>query len=178
MLEISEIIIVEGKNDANKVLSCVKADVLITSGTHFSKDFLKHLKILSATRGIIVMTDDDYPGRYIRDAIDQVIDGVKHAYVFNRDSRKNKKIGVEHASKAAILKALENLTSYQAQKDSLSLEEFYDLGLQGKSDSRQLRHQLCQALSLPVMNAKRLFKALNQLGYTRKEIASYVDNSQ
>lgn len=176
MLEISEIIVVEGKNDANKVKSCVKAEVLITSGTHVSKTFLNQLKQASKHREIIVMTDDDYPGRQIRSLLDQEVDGLKHAYVLNNQSRKNTKVGIEHASCEAIIFALQNLVTYKQNQSTLTQEQFYDLGFQGLKHSQTKRDNLCKQLNLPKMNAKRLFHTLNQLSYTYKELLTYAND--
>ncbi|WP_331836585.1 hypothetical protein [Erysipelothrix piscisicarius] len=39
-LKIQEVIVVEGKHDKEKILKCVDADVIMSSGTHMSADFL------------------------------------------------------------------------------------------------------------------------------------------
>lgn len=175
---IAEVIVVEGKNDVNKVQSCVEGDILATSGTHLSEVFLNHLQVLSAKKTIIVMTDDDYPGRWIRQKIEETIGPVKHAYVFAKDSRHKAKVGIEHASCEAIIEALASVVSYEVSSNTLTYQDFYDLKLQGFPDSQARRDKLCTKMRLPVMNAKRMFKALNQLGYSQKEVAQYVNDSE
>lgn len=175
---VSEVIVVEGKNDVNKVLSCVQGDVLATSGTHMSAGFLEHLKQLAQQRTIVVMTDDDYPGRWIRSKIEATIGPVQHAYVFASESRQQHKVGIEHASCEAIIEALDLVVRYEIQQDSLSYQDFYELKLQGFPDSQQRRTNLCQKMRLPKMNAKRLFKSLNQLGYKKEEVLKYVNHCE
>lgn len=175
---VSEVIVVEGKNDVNKVLSCIQGDVLATSGTHMSAGFLEYLKQLAQQRTIVVMTDDDYPGRWIRSKIEATIGPVQHAYVFASESRQQHKVGIEHASCQAIIEALDSVVRYEIQQDSLSYQDFYELKLQGFPDSQQRRTNLCQKMRLPKMNAKRLFKSLNQLGYKKEEVLKYVNHCE
>ena len=45
-MKIKEVIVVEGKNDTNKLKSVLECDTIETSGTHLSKQVLDTLKII------------------------------------------------------------------------------------------------------------------------------------
>ena len=64
------------------------------------------------TRGVIVLTDPDFPGDKIRNTIREHVSGVKHAYV-DREKAKSKrgKIGIEHANIKDIQEALMHVSS-------------------------------------------------------------------
>ncbi len=178
MKKIREVIVVEGQNDINKIQSCLEADVIKTNGTHLSKKFLNHLKVLQESRGLIIMSDDDYPGRWIRTQIQEAVGPTKHAFVDKKDSSTTKKVGIEHASCESIIKALENVVTFQSYQESVSRDFFMSLGLQGQSDSTQRRAKLLEKLQLPVMNAKRLFKTLNMMRISEKELASLMEEER
>lgn len=178
MKRIKEIIVVEGQNDVNKVQSCLEADVVMTHGTHMSQKFINHLKELNKTRGIIVMTDDDYPGRWIRTQIHDALGSCKHAFVDKKVSSTAHKVGIEHASCRDIVKALENVVTLEEFGDTLSFEDFHAYGLSGLEDSSRLRKQLTDQLNLPVMNAKRLYKTLNMMRLTKQDIDQLLEGKR
>lgn len=166
-LRIKETIVVEGKHDVDKIKSCVDADVIVTSGTHLSKKTLELCKKLNASHGIIVFTDPDGPGEMIRTKIIEAVGTCKHASLALKQSRKNKKVGIEHASCSDIKEALEKVATFDIRKDTLTQEEFFELGLSGRRDSQDRRDILSERLNIPVTNAKRCFKYLNMLGLTK-----------
>ncbi len=63
---IKEIIVVEGKDDIQAVKSAVEAEVIATGGFGYDKEFMDKLKIAAENRGVIILTDPDYPGEKIR----------------------------------------------------------------------------------------------------------------
>ena len=80
-MKISEVIVVEGKNDVARVSRAVDAFVVSVSGQGITKDKLKFLKELHKTRGIIVLMDPDTPGEKIRAIITEQIPSAKHACI-------------------------------------------------------------------------------------------------
>lgn len=170
MEKIREVIVVEGQNDINKIQSCLDVDVIQTHGTHLSKTFLNHLKVLQKERGLIIMTDDDYPGRWIRTQISEVVGPTKHAFIDKKDSKTAKKVGIEHASCESIKIALSNVITFMESQESISRSFFIDCNLQGHSDSATKRKELLKKLGLPMMNAKRLYKTLNMMNISEEEL--------
>jgi ribonuclease M5 len=168
-LSIKEVIVVEGKSDATKIESCVKADILISNGTHVSKDFLKLCKRINDTRGLVIFTDPDSPGEMIRTKIIDYVGTTKHASLSVKQAKSSKKVGVEHATCEDIIEALRKSVTFDVNIVSISHGEFYELGLSGGKASQALRDKISAALSIPICNSKRMFKYLNMLGIDKIE---------
>jgi len=169
---IKETLIVEGRHDESRVKAVVSANVLVTNGTHVSKDFIELCKRAAKEDGIIIFTDPDSPGKYIRNILSKEIPEAKHAVLIN----KQKKIGVEHASDQEIIDALNNAKALVVTDsvNTLSKAEFYDLHLMGNSNSSVLRNKLCKKLRLPTANSKQMFVYLNVLKLTKKDIENLL----
>lgn len=169
---IKETIVVEGKHDEAKIKSVVDADILISNGTHLSKEFIAYAKCIAEKNGIIIFTDPDSPGNQIRNVLRQHIPQAKHAVLVE----KQKKVGVEHASKQEILKAIENAQALytSTREKTLSKEDFIDLHLTGKNNSQTLRNELCKKLHLPIANGKQMFKYLNMLKLTKEDVVKLL----
>lgn len=171
-IKISEVIVVEGIHDIEKVHQCVEAYCIATNGMHITKETLLHIKQMNDEKGVIVLCDDDTPGRKIRSQIQAFCGCVKHGFIDKKESRTNKKVGIEHASCQSILKALENIVTLDNAKNSITWIEYLSLEL-GQNQRR--RAKFCKELSLPMMNHKRLFKTLNQLGLTLEKLRRKTD---
>ena len=176
-MKIKEIIVVEGKSDTNKLKSFLDCDTIETSGTHLSKQVLDTLKEVHKQRGIIVFSDPDYPGEYIRKKINVAIPGVKNAFIQKDKAKTSKKVGVEHASKEDILESLSHLMTYTKEvKPTLSFEEYMQMGFVGQDNSAKLREQVGNVLFLGKCNAKTLYKRINMLGLDKEAIKKVVEN--
>lgn len=173
-LSIKEVIVVEGKSDATKIVSCVDAEVLITNGTHVSKDFLKLCKKINEKRGIVVFTDPDSPGEMIRNKIIAYVGTAKHASLNVKQARSSKKVGVEHAKCEDIIAALSQSVTFDVNVESLSSSDFFELGLSGGSESQKLRDLLSAYYSIPVCNGKRMFRYLNMMGVGKNACESIL----
>lgn len=176
--KIKEVIVVEGKHDQEKILKCVDASVIISNGTHCSKEFLEMCKTLQAQRGLIVFTDPDGPGEYIRRKIIEHVGTTKHASLHILQSKKKQKVGIEHADIEDILEALENVGTFDTESQSLSWSEFVELGLTGNPLATIRRDRLSEAFRFPKSNAKTTFKYLNMLGITFDESHNTLKESQ
>ena len=106
-MKINEFIVVEGKDDTERVKSAVDCDTIETNGSAIDTYTLEVIQHAQQTRGVIVLTDPDFPGDKIRNTIREHVSGVKHAYV-DREKAKSKrgKIGIEHANIKDIQEAL------------------------------------------------------------------------
>lgn len=162
-IDINEVIIVEGLHDREKVLQCVNAEVLISNGTHFSADFLRVCADINRIRGIIVFTDPDGPGEWIRKRIMAAAGSCKHASLPVLQSRKSGQVGVEHATCDDIQSALLECTMMTENQVTLSHEDMFSLGLNGQSDSQARRDHLAQYFRFPRSNAKRCRQYLNMM---------------
>ena len=66
-----------------------------------------------------------------------------------------------------LVKALENRITFDREKETLSWSEYCSLGLIG---SRSARIALCEKLHITYSNNKTLFRRLNMMGLTLKDI--------
>ncbi len=170
-MRIKEIIVVEGKHDTQKLQSCIECDTLETCGCRLTKERIELIRQLQKKRGVIIFTDPDVPGEKIRNAINTQVPGCKNAFIEKRLAKTSKKVGVEHAKPQDIKDALSHLMTYEAQvSETLSLKEFHALGLNGRNNSAQLREMLGNTLFIGKCNAKTLWKRLNMLGLSVKEV--------
>ena len=72
--------------------------------------------------------------------------------------------------KEVLEEALNNLITYGDCKDSLTKEEFYELGLGGEADSAVKRAKVAKAFHLGECNGKTMFKRINMLGISYNDI--------
>lgn len=170
-MKVKEIIVVEGKNDTNVLKSYVDCDTIETHGMSISEDTISQIRMAQKARGVIVFTDPDHPGEYIRRVVNQAVPGCKNVYIEKKKARTHKKVGVEHASKQDILEALSHAFTYlETPMESIRWDEYIALGLNGAIDSAEKRKKLGGLLHLGNPNAKTLFKRLNMMGLRVEDV--------
>ena len=167
---IREVIVVEGKNDTKRLKSFFDAETIETHGLGLKKETVDLIREIQERRGVILFLDPDTPGEKIRSHLNQEIPGLKNAFLMKEDARNRKKVGIEHASKEVLEEALAHLITYTEKEESLSEEEFYELGLNGTADSAKKREILSAHFHLGRCNAKTMYRRINLLGLTRKQI--------
>ena len=195
MRKIKEIVIVEGRYDKNTVSQAVDATIIETAGFGIfsDKEKIALLRKLAKKRGLIILTDSDKAGFFIRGRLRGMIDGidVKHAYIPDiqgKEKRKSttskeQKLGVEGMSTDVIIKALElSGATFDIESDEtlcnekITKTDLYSIGLSGGTDSAQKRHDLKKRLDLPErLSANALLDILNAL-YTREEFFELLAN--
>lgn len=173
-MKIKQVIVVEGKNDANVLKSHFDCDMIITHGTSLDEDTLCQIEQAQKERGIIIFTDPDYPGEYIRKTINQRIPGCQNAYIEKSKAKTTRKVGVEHASRMDLEEALAHLFTYDEASETLSWEDYCSFGFQGRSDSGKQREYVAKQLHLGRPNAKTLFKRLNMLHMKKADVAELL----
>ena len=171
---IREVIVVEGKNDTERLRLFFDADTIETHGLGLNKETIEYIRDINERRGVILFLDPDVPGEKIRNRLNREIPGLKNAFVMKEDARTKKKVGIEHASKEVLSEALDNLLTYGEVKESLSEEDFYLLGLKGEKDSSVKRELVSKHFHIGRCNASTMFRRLNMLGITREEIDKVV----
>jgi ribonuclease M5 len=188
MIKISQAIVVEGRYDKNTLSQIVDAPIFETSGFHIMKDKATQalLRRVAMERGLIVFTDSDGGGFVIRNFLKQIIPAqyLFHAYIpdiYGKEKRKSApgkegKLGLEGMSKEVILTALENCGAnfHPNEKQPITKQHLFALGLSGQTNSSILRKQLLKKLELPEhMSANAMLQALNVL-YSRDELFDLV----
>lgn len=170
-MKIKEVIVVEGKSDFTFLKSFIEADIITTNGSEISKQTLDLIKKANEERGVIILTDPDYPGLRIRNIISEYIGDCKHAYVDKTKAIKGKKVGIAETKKEDILLALKNVVSYKKDNPKIVTEsDLFMLGLLGKSDSKQKRQKICDYFHLGWCNGKTFLKRVNMFGLTLSDL--------
>ena len=172
-----DIIIVEGIHDVAKVKEVFpQANCIITNGREISKETLDMIKKVSETNNIIIFTDPDSPGEKIRQIISSVAPNAKHAFLRKKDciSNNHKKVGIEHASKDAIIEALSMVYDNNTNQETITNKDLFSLGLNGNPDSARLRDKISEYLNIGKPNAKTFLKRLNMLGLTKEEVEQII----
>lgn len=172
-MKIKEVIVVEGKTDTALLKSIFDCDTIETSGSGLNEHIMELIKEAQKTRGIIIMTDPDFPGNQIRNKILQEVPDCKQAFVNKKDAIKKNKVGIAETNPDVILKALENVTTYVVGNESISWEEFLSLDIIG---NKQRRLEIYDAFHLGYGNVKQLFKRLNMVGITLKDIQERINH--
>lgn len=167
---IKEVIVVEGSNDTKRLKSFFDVETIETHGLGLKKETIELIKDINSKRGVILFLDPDTPGEKIRKRLNDEIPNLKNAFVLKEDAKTKKKVGIEHADKKTLEEALNNLITYSNQSSSLSQEEYNSLGLNGEADSSLKREILSKTFHTGKCNSKTMFKRLNMLGITIKDI--------
>lgn len=188
MIRISQAIVVEGRYDKNTLSQIVDAPIFETSGFHIMKDKATQalLRRVAMERGLIVFTDSDGGGFVIRNFLKQIIPPqyLFHAYIpdiYGKEKRKSApgkegKLGLEGMSREVILTALENCGAnfHPNEKQPITKQHLFALGLSGQANSSILRKQLLKKLELPEhMSANAMLQALDVL-YSPEELADIL----
>lgn len=175
-----EVIVVEGRDDTRRLKEVFgEIDTIETNGSAIDQKTLDIIAKAHDLRGVIVLTDPDFPGEKIRKTITQVIPTVKHAFltVAQATPKGNGSLGVEHASKEAIVQALNHVKVVSDYERSALITKTFlmRLGLIGLPQSNTLRTQLSEKLGIGHVNGKQLEKRLNMFGFTPQHIIDTVE---
>lgn len=173
-MKIKEIIVVEGRDDTRRIKEAVEADTIETNGSAINEEILQMIEKAQQVRGVIVLTDPDFPGGKIRETINQRIPEAKHAFLRKEDcqSPKGGSLGVEHASNKAIQNALLHVhTPFLVDEVEEDLRTFLaEAGFLGKTHSSHYRKILGDALGIGHTNGKQLLKRLRSFQITKLDI--------
>lgn len=171
-MNIKEVIVVEGKDDVAAVKRACSAEVIITNGLGITQETLERIRMAKERRGVIVLTDPDYPGDKIRKIIDKAVPGCKHAYL----EKDQEIIGVEYASPEEIIQALKRARSSKTPKlQEFSTSDLYDWGLLGSDASGIRRKKVAKQLGLGQANGKQFLSRINGYGLSREEVENAVE---
>lgn len=168
----NSVIVVEGIHDEMRIKSIYpNANVILTNGNQISEETIAMIKKLSETNEIIIFTDPDYPGERIRKIITDVVPSAKQAFLRKNEaiSKNKKKVGIEHASKESIVNSLQNVYTY-SYKETITLKDLYELGLNGNSNSAILRNKVSDKLNIGKPNAKTFLKRINLINISKEEL--------
>ena len=191
---VREVIVVEGRYDKNTVAQVVGGTIIETSGFGIfsDKEKLALLRRLAEKSGLIILTDSDSAGFFIRGRLKGLIQGadVKHAYIPDKTGREKRKtrqakegkLGVEGMSPDIILAALERAGAtfedsdgQDGRTDPITKADMFSAGFSGGPGSAEKRGELKKQLELPErLSANGLLDVLNVL-FSRDEFMALAD---
>lgn len=179
MIKVEQVIIVEGRYDKIKLSSIIDGIIIETEGFGIfkNKEKQKLIRRLAEKKGIVILTDSDSAGFVIRNFITSIVpkEYITNVYIpdiFGKEKRKAEaskegKLGVEGVSVDVLISAFQKAgigvsDSEKSEKREITLNDFYDDGLTGASDSKAKRVALLKALELPErMSTKAMLEILN-----------------
>lgn len=177
---IEELIVVEGKNDAQAVRRALGAvDILWTEGYGLTRKKLQYIKEMAARRGVIVFTDPDSVGEQIRERIRRTVPEAKHVYLSKKDarSRDNRDIGVENATPEDIRRAFQfiQVEDNESEDPVFEMDDLVRSGIAGLPDSAEKRRAVGRILGLGDANAKQFLHRLNRFRISRKDFENAIN---
>lgn len=176
-LSIREVIVVEGRDDEANVKRFIDAQIIITHGFGINKTALKRMTHAAETVGIIILTDPDFAGEKIRQKLSKQVSGtVKHAYISRAEGTKKGNIGVENASRQAIISAVTAAKPVSERVERVySTQDMYTLGLAGHPAAKARRIAVGKAFRIGYGNAKQLCARLNKFEIERAALEALLD---
>ncbi|GIN58057.1 ribonuclease M5 [Lederbergia ruris] len=177
-MKIKEIIVVEGKDDTRAIHKSVDADTIETNGSAVSRETIEKIKHAQKVRGVIVLTDPDFPGEKIRKTISEQVPGCKHAFIDKKKAiaHNGKGLGVEHASVEVIQEALrEAQPMLESQPEVITKEDLLAAGLIGEPKSKERRERIGQLLKIGYTNGKQLHKRLRMFQVSKSDFEQALE---
>jgi len=169
-------VVVEGRYDKAKVSLVVSSPIISLDGFSFfnSREKQLLLKRLSREKGLIVLTDSDRAGNFIRSKLKGILNGrlynVYAPSIVGKERRKKAfsadgLLGVEGIEAGTIKNLLQPFAEENAPKGAcISKTRFYEDGFSGGGNSSIKRIKLARELSLPeTLTSKALLEAINLL---------------
>lgn len=195
MLKIKEAVIVEGKYDKMKLKGLIDAPIIATNGFRVFKDKEKQnlIRRTANARGVLIMTDSDSAGFVIRNFLKGSVpkEKIKNCYIPQIKGREKRKdtpscqgfLGVEGVDDSVIIEAvkksgatvLDDSVKPDNKENEITKALFYELGLTGRENSKELRLKLLKSENLPTyMTTNAMIEAFNCL-YTAQEFVEKVN---
>ncbi len=178
-MKIREIVVVEGKDDTRAVQRALDADTIETNGSAVSEETLEKIKLAHEKRGVIILTDPDFPGEKIRKTITEHVPDCKHAFIDKKAARAHngRGIGVEHAAPEAIRLALKDAhLMMESNEENITREDLIDAGLIGGPKAAGRRERLGELLKIGYTNGKQLHKRLMMFRISSQEFAEALEH--
>lgn len=175
-----EVIIVEGRDDTKRLIEAFGKTVqtIETNGSAINQATLEEIRAAHEKLGAIVFTDPDFQGERIRRIIEQAIPSVKHAYIKPEEAnagKRGKSLGVEHATRESIIKALEAvMTPNSVEPVFIHKAELMRLKLIGHPEAKVRREYISNHYRLGHINGKQLQKKLAKYQITLEELTNQL----
>jgi len=169
-----QLIVVEGLHDMQRIREIYpQIPVVVTQGSAIDQTIIEQLKLHEKTHEIVLFLDPDHAGNRIRRILSNALTQATHAFLDPEAARsKNKKkIGIEHASKEQIEKALNRIRiEFNDTKSDVDFSFLYTCGLIGQLDSKKKRETVTKALNIGHANGKTLLYKIHRFNIMRQNI--------
>ncbi|MDO5741861.1 ribonuclease M5 [Vagococcus lutrae] len=174
-MKIEQVVVVEGKDDTKHLKQFFEVDTIETIGSAINADILEQIRLAQQVRGVIVLTDPDFPGEKIRKTITHSVPEAKHAFLTRQEAtprKKGRSLGVEHATQEDLTYALSKVMTPTAHTDytPVSREVLIKCGLLAGSESKMRREWLGNQLRIGYTNGKQLVKRLEMFQITEEQV--------
>lgn len=170
MINIKEVIVVEGRDDETAVKKAANCEIIITHGFGIKESTFKRIEEAQKRCGVIIFTDPDYAGEQIRNRIAKRVKACKHSFLPREEARKKDNIGIENATPENIIAALAKVhTIIDNQRNEFATVDLVRNNLSGNNAAHERRDSLGKVLGIGYGNGKQFINRLNHYGITRKE---------
>ncbi|HAN21365.1 MAG: hypothetical protein A2Y15_07010 [Clostridiales bacterium GWF2_36_10] len=173
-------VLVEGKYDKIRLSNIISSTIISLGGFSVfnDKEKMELIRRFSAQKSIIILTDSDKAGLFIRNKIKGMISPDKIINVYTpqiqgKEKRKDKPskegyLGVEGVDdellRSLLIRFTDDSNNVKENGAEVSSAEFYTDGFSGSINSDNMRKLLAKELSLPEnMTSKALLEAINML---------------
>lgn len=190
MIRTDRVIIVEGKYDKIKLANIIDGTIITTNGFSVFKDEEKKrlIKDMAKKRGIVVVTDSDSAGMMIRNYIKNICQDadIKNVYIpqiKGKEKRKEKAgaqnlLGVEGVSDSVIISAFQkaglSVSDKKENKEPITKNYLYTLGLSGQKDSKEQRRSLAHYLGIIENTSSSVFLDIINTFYDKNDFERRV----
>ena len=175
--KISQVIVVEGRDDTANLKRYFDVETYETRGSAINDQDIERIRRLHELHGVIVFTDPDFNGERIRRMIMTAIPTVQHAFLKRdeavpKSKSKGRSLGIEHASYEDLKTALAQVTEQFENENEfdISRSDLIRLGFLAGADSRRRREYLGEQIRIGYSNGKQLLKRLELFGVTLAEV--------
>lgn len=170
MEKIKEVIVVEGRDDIAAVKKAVDAELISTSGFGLNERIYARIEEAYKRVGIIILTDPDFAGERIREALTKRFPEAKHCFLPRDQATKAGDIGIENANPQSIQDALRKVkTVCESSPDLFIKLDLIRNDLEGNPSAAVRRDELGKILGIGYGNAKQFLIRLNRYGISREE---------
>ncbi len=168
---ISEVIVVEGRDDTAQVKLAVDALTIETHGFGIARKTWELIEKAYNEKGIIILTDPDFSGKEIRRKLTEKFPDAKQAFLDRTLATRNGDVGIENADPVEIRKALEmaHCTLKEEKQDAFTEEDMFVARLAGDPEAKTRRQKLGTALGIGYGNAKTMLNKLNSFDIKKED---------
>ncbi len=170
-------VIVEGKYDKIKLSNVISSPIITVGGFSILNDKKKrkYLSSLAEKTKLIILTDSDKAGGFIRSRLKGIVKTQQLINIYipqikGKEKRKNTPsaenlLGVEGMNAELLFSLLSPYEEEEKNFEKITSSDFYNAGLSGKSGSTEKRSLLAKRLMLPDnLSPKALIDAINSMG--------------